>query len=403
MRLAHRTAYFIILALAFAGASRAQTAYDGNQPLPPFGSFSGSNFDTVSLQNGNLHIRIPLGSWPQRGGKVLTADFIYDSPTWSMTTTVAILNNIRQVTKTVEPSGGGWQLSTNWGSWEVSSTHDTFTCSGTGLVVSDWHLWNVRDPQGMLHPLDLVTGGTGPGGCISPITSSPTMDGTGMMVDIGSTPPTIRLKDGSKIVLSGNSPFFTASSYEDANGNLIGLTDALNRTLVSSANNTQASPPNIQYFVTDSNGQQRTYQMTYGGAGSFTTDFCGGSTSTPTFVCKENSGLINPLPGTLTLPNGQTYTFTWKNGPTPEIQTITLPTGATIGYTWGEGCATAPNPQGSTGNLLPQDCGTVVTSRTVTVNGVSSTWKYSAGTVTDPLGNDQVQSSLRYEMAPAAP
>jgi hypothetical protein len=38
----------------------AQELYDGNQNLPPFGSFSGSDFDVVALQNGNLHIKIPL-------------------------------------------------------------------------------------------------------------------------------------------------------------------------------------------------------------------------------------------------------------------------------------------------------------------------------------------------------
>ncbi len=165
-----RAVLFIALTLVFAESSRSQTAYDGNQPLPPFGSFSGSDFDTVSLQNGNLHIRIPFGSWPQRGGKVLTADFIYDSPTWSMTTTVGILNNVRQVTKTVEPSGGGWQLSTNWGSWSVSSTRDVRTCSGVGNVAV-WHSFNVTDPQGTLHPLDLEF--TPPGTCLSNETELP--------------------------------------------------------------------------------------------------------------------------------------------------------------------------------------------------------------------------------------
>lgn len=57
------------LLLLIALSVDAQVAYDGNQTLPPFGAFSGGQFDTVSLQNGNLHIRVPVGSWQQRGGK----------------------------------------------------------------------------------------------------------------------------------------------------------------------------------------------------------------------------------------------------------------------------------------------------------------------------------------------
>ena len=81
--LLHHPARLIILFLLFATfplSSRAQAVSDGNQNLPAFGSFSGSDFDIVSLQNGNLHLHIPLGSWTQRGGKTASPFFTYDTP-----------------------------------------------------------------------------------------------------------------------------------------------------------------------------------------------------------------------------------------------------------------------------------------------------------------------------------
>ena len=50
--------------------------------LPPFGSFHGSDFDSILLQNGNLHVQIPILSVLQRGGKTSTWRYIYDSPGW---------------------------------------------------------------------------------------------------------------------------------------------------------------------------------------------------------------------------------------------------------------------------------------------------------------------------------
>src|SRR6266849_3717268 len=67
--------------LMYCLPTNGQQLYDGNQNLPPFGSFHGSDFDIVSLQNGNLHIRIPILTVPQRG-KDLSWSFTYDTPSW---------------------------------------------------------------------------------------------------------------------------------------------------------------------------------------------------------------------------------------------------------------------------------------------------------------------------------
>src|SRR5258706_1674528 len=50
--------------------------------FPENGVFTGSDFDTAQLTNGNLHIEIPLWSLPQRGLPPLSAKYVYDNKGW---------------------------------------------------------------------------------------------------------------------------------------------------------------------------------------------------------------------------------------------------------------------------------------------------------------------------------
>src|SRR5262249_48533158 len=50
-----RPLFALIFFLIAASVTPGQVVFDGNQNLPPFGGFSGSDLDIVSLQNGNLH------------------------------------------------------------------------------------------------------------------------------------------------------------------------------------------------------------------------------------------------------------------------------------------------------------------------------------------------------------
>jgi hypothetical protein len=54
MRRTARTLFLIIIGVIFPSFSLAQQPYDGNNNLPPFGSFSGSDFDIVSLQESRV-------------------------------------------------------------------------------------------------------------------------------------------------------------------------------------------------------------------------------------------------------------------------------------------------------------------------------------------------------------
>lgn len=62
----------------------AQVPPDLQIGLVPFGSYHGSDIDKVSLQNGNLHVSIPLFALPQRGGQLkLSFSLINNNKIWA--------------------------------------------------------------------------------------------------------------------------------------------------------------------------------------------------------------------------------------------------------------------------------------------------------------------------------
>src|SRR5262249_35843978 len=73
----------LLVLLAVPATMRAQYTDDRRHTgQPSFGSFHGSDFETVLLQNGNLHVDIPVLSLPMRQGKAFTWKYIYDAPAW---------------------------------------------------------------------------------------------------------------------------------------------------------------------------------------------------------------------------------------------------------------------------------------------------------------------------------
>src|SRR5438445_8476624 len=78
----------MLMLLAACGISEAQqTAARPDRGAMPGASYSISDFESVSLTNGNVHLSIPLASLPPiAGGKLkLTVSAIYDSKLWNVT------------------------------------------------------------------------------------------------------------------------------------------------------------------------------------------------------------------------------------------------------------------------------------------------------------------------------
>jgi hypothetical protein len=291
-----RVYYLVVfLFLLLPTYADAQNISDGNQNLPPFGSFSGSDFDIVSLQNGNLHIEIPILTLEQRQGAVHRS-YIYDTPSFTLTESIEIVGGRRTRQFIVEQNLlSGWGL-TNEANWGITSSSISENCgNGTVGAVGQYTL---LDPQGIKHPLNLHTAG-----CRPPITLSPTLDGIGAMVDISQTPNLVTLKDGTTIRVGTN--------LEDPNGNLstttsdnIGrtpftVTQASTVTYTSPLGHTTSGPAYTTWTVIDSGGNQRIFRLDYTLV-DIATSFCGTPATSP---C-TNFNSWSLFPAKLTLPNG---------------------------------------------------------------------------------------------------
>src|SRR5712692_395805 len=112
--------------------------------FPEHADFSGSDFENVQLNNGNLHIEIPLWSATGRGLPV-GFKYVYDSAGWGFNEHCGRLSGYCTDTVTPSPTGhglagccdGGNHLSlTPVGPQSYSFKENTgsFTCSG-GTVV----------------------------------------------------------------------------------------------------------------------------------------------------------------------------------------------------------------------------------------------------------------------------
>src|SRR5580704_7439748 len=170
--------YFFILVLGSCPV-RGQNLYDGNNNLPPFGGFAGSDFDTVSLQNGNLHLHIPIGSWKQRGGQTVSLFLTYDTPTWIRTTIINTVNRQNYyITSYVDPSfqdPSYWRFVNSASGWHVSTSAFSNTkCPGSNNPTILKNQYALVDPEGTKHPTNLQTDSLN---CFQRITQAPAMDG----------------------------------------------------------------------------------------------------------------------------------------------------------------------------------------------------------------------------------
>lgn len=383
MRLFHRLSSRVLIVasvLLFSLASAAaQQIADVDNNLPPFGGYSGTQFDLVALQNGNVHITIPILSVEQRRGS-FPISFIYDTPSFTRTQVVTIYNGHRIYSYHYALRiGSGWRLASpsNWG---LQYSFSTATCSGqSGIPVNT--NWTVIDPEGTQHPVMLRTSSSSL--CTQTLKNG-TTDGSGIMVDISQTPNVLTLKDGSHITLG------TQPVLEDPNGNTIsGWTDNLNRTLLTITTgpttsyttplgNTASGPSYTLWNIVDANGAQQTYRMDYTG-----------------IDVQIGTMAAWAVPAKLTLPSGQLYQFSWVNNSWGQLQQITLPAGASISYSYGSVCS-YPN-SGPTTTLT---CRANANQRTVSVGGTNNIWTYSGCAAegpttcieTDPNGNDTVHT-----------
>ena len=335
--------------------------------FPEHGDFSGSDFESVQLNNNNLHIELPLWTLPGRGQSV-GVKYIYDSHGWGFNEHCGVRTGT--CTDTATPTPGLHNVGPNWNhltltpvslsGYTVNETTSSYTCSGTATVITS--SFSVRTPDGSTHHFapDPVQRPGQVGTCFSWPTTLYTDDGSGFALDLNSG--ALKTKDGT-IAASG--------ALTDSNGNQI--------IFGTPASDTLGRPFNTDGNYYDSAGVLRTISIVKQNV-AVQTNICAFSSGD---FCNEYSSTWY-VPTTFTLPNGQSYSFTYDQGsPTHPYYgqplSVTLPTGGQI--IWGWNGEDIPGPK--------------LVSRQL--SGDPQPWRYAGLTVTDPAGNDTVNTCAWYD------
>jgi RHS repeat-associated protein len=388
----------IIVSISVAQGDSATQAIG----LPPHGSFDGSDFDTVQLNNGNLHIEIPLYSMGGRGLSV-PVSLVYDSKGWCEYTTNPIQGTEVDVyPRDICPSGGAENMA-----WTLAAplsnglgdetTNQIFSCTA-GRITTVKRVY--REPNGTAHnfPQTALPGNV----CnfYSPQYGL-ALDGTGYTFQYNSSGPVYITKNGTRVfsTVDGQGKI-NAWVMEDTNGNQITravsngvgastVTDTLGRSIgMVMTLNSGTGKYELKYY--DSNGNQQTIQITMTTV-NLHTGLCPYQHTGSDGPCVEYVGSWQ-APSVIQLPNGMQYTITYVQSSHGQISSIQLPSGGTISYTWGNPTCHCPDAD---------DAGVKVKSRVVTSNGATATWSYAytggptgsgTTTVTDPYVNDTVHT-----------
>src|SRR5712671_8123659 len=122
-------AFAIALMFLLACVCQAQT-YLNATGIPTFATTSKVENGFVNLGNGNLHLEIDLGTFPQRGQIKLGAKLVYDSRIWQ------VVNGAWQPTN-VANSQGGWRFVTTADPGVVTQTLTSSTCN-PGQFLQTW-------------------------------------------------------------------------------------------------------------------------------------------------------------------------------------------------------------------------------------------------------------------------
>ena len=360
----------LLLAFGFlflGGISSAQN-YLTSTGTPAFAAPEPAEYGFVDASNGNLHLELPIGAYPQRGtNKPQKVLITYDA------------NNLW----TVQTTGGPapfWNPQIE-GAWTIQHLYGTMTYAPDGSAVNGQGVPCATDdtytePSGTQHPFPPDTTGGVCGG--NPILKADYLatDSSGYheYVDLTKTKyptntVTVVAPDGTMVWQSGylKDIHGNAVFIEDPNGNYISSNpsggpylDTLGRTIGS------VTEPNSQ-------GTTSNYAVTFTGTFNVKTAFGqSGINECPQGVaCGVNAFQ------SITLPDGSSFSFTYDCDSTSGVAacaspggqsayygnllSMTLPTGGAVNYTW----TTVTDPYGNKHRWL--------TSRT----SAGGTWTYS--------------------------
>lgn len=386
----------------------------------PYQSYNGGNIDSINLLNDTLNVRIPLTSYPQRGGKLKTAFsivymqptlvYVYDGPNcnpsrpsscnqdWHLTQSnsypfgagIDIVPENFPAAPTFSSALNAWQLATSDG-----STHLTAPNTSSTVLTIDSTAWLVTTS----------TNGRCSNGSVNQVATATDNTGNKYSFSSCSGPYPMFAQDTNGNELNYNS---STGTFSDTLGRLIPSpmnAEPTSSGLVSTSNfsGCTGSLPTIGaalWNIPGLNGGTTTYKVCYA---AVTINLPGCSTDGSTRCVYEPTGSRIQ---SIVLPNGTAWTFGYDSSSSPsqyaygDLISITFPTGGTISYVWGPLSPTFPCEGGSI-----QFMRRGVYSRTINSNdgtgGHEWTYNQTIGsgtyppiqtTVVDPLGNQIVHT-----------
>jgi hypothetical protein len=294
-----------------ASACQAQT-YLNATGVPTFSTLSTVENGFVNLGNGNLHLEIDLGTFPQRGKVRLTAKLVYDSRIWQ------VVNGAWQPSN-VANSQGGWRFVTTADPGAVTETSTSTVCNGT-QVIQTWQTFVWTDSIGTQRIFPITTSQNQCTGVNVSSGDAYAQDSSGLHMYVTNfTTAAVFAKDGTQVfpqVKDTNGNFITV----DGNGNTV---DTLNRTPVTKSVNGNVTT----YSVLNSQGSTSSFTVT---ATTVNVNTAFGQSGVT-----EYAGSFTAIQK-ITLPDTTTYNFTYDSGTTSGfyglLTSMTLRTGGQVQY-----------------------------------------------------------------------
>lgn len=362
--------------IALCGRIAAQSQL-GSVGIPQASSTFPVEHGVVNLNNGALHLEIPIVNYSQRGDVQLPVTLNYDSNLWQLATS-ATTGYSQWSPNGMTPSGqstaGGWYLSYHATNQSITPLqYGYIPCAGGQYAANIDPAVTWMDQSGSTHvfPATLINGGcTGTDGntyVTNTTASAYATDGSGYYAVVSNPDsflmPAVNIYDrGGSLVASnnlnvpmiqpgfpisqpynqysfggvglnagpilpvdrnGNSPVYTGSTILDTQGrNLVNDTGIVNVAGVGA----------VEYItVPVAGGQTATYTINY--------ESIPVSTSFGYSGAADVTGLSMEVVSSVVLPDGTSYKFTYNENSFGEVNGITLPHGGQVSYTY----VTAPS------------------------------------------------------------
>ena len=356
----------------------------------------------VNVNNGEIHLEIPLATKQQRGDFQLNERLIYDSRLWKIVQS----GSYSWQPTNVANSNGGWTFSSGVGNGNITfSTYggtnpNTPDCSaGSEENYSQYLSWSWTDPTGTVHAFPAAStvqyfaGGahcTSTSGEGNATSTSYASDGSGYVLNLSNyTTATVTDVHGTVYhpTLCGTSSCTSQNALvTDRNGNTWGTDASGNLTDTSGTVPVEVSTNgnSTYYDVLGVGGSRNRYTVTMETI-SFSTSF------SETDV-NEDTGSFQAIQS-ITLPDGSAYSFTYDSGTSSghygELTSMTLPTGGTIVYSWAN-FLDSFNNQNRWLQSVAKDGGTTTFTPSVVSKCSSSQGCQENVTVLSPGQNDTV-------------